>query len=88
MTGIVKFWNPAGWGIVTPHGVKFGDKEREVFIHENKLPDGISKLSEGQEVEYSLFPDIKPPRALTVKLLGKQAYVPINSQRKAVASGD
>ena len=88
MTGIVKFWNPAGWGIVTPHGAKFGDREREVFIHENKLPDGISKLSEGQEVEYSLFPDIKPPRADSVKLLGKQAYVPINSQRKAVASGD
>ena len=88
MTGIVKFWNPAGWGIITTHGAKFGDREREVFIHESKLPGGVSKLPEGQEVEFSLFPGVSPPRALTVSLLGKNAYVPIDQHRKAVAHGD
>jgi cold shock CspA family protein len=89
MTGVVKFWNPSGWGIITPHGAKFGDRDREVFIHETKLPKGVSKLPEGEEVEYSIFPGVSPPRALSVQLLGKTAYVPIDSQkRKAVASGD
>lgn len=88
MTGVVKFWNQSGWGIITPHGAKFGDRDREVFVHESKLPDGVSKLPEGQEVEYALFPGVSPPRALTVKLLGKTSYVPINQGRKAVASGD
>ena len=90
MTGIVKFWNPSGWGIITPHGVKFGDREREVFVHENKLPEGVSKLPEGQEVEYSLFPSVTPPRALSVRLLGKTSYVPINEgrQRKAAYGTD
>ena len=90
MTGVVKFWNQSGWGIITPHGTKFGDRDREVFIHESKLPRGISKLPEGEEVEYSLFPGVSPPRALAVQLLGKRSYVPINEapQRKAAASGD
>jgi len=90
VTGVVKFWNPSGWGIITPHGVKFGDREREVFVHENKLPEGVSNLPEGQEVEYSLFPGVSPPRALTVRLLGKTSYVPISEgrQRKAAYGTD
>lgn len=88
MTGVVKFWNEAGWGIITPHGAKFGDREREVFVHESKLPEGVPELPEGQEVEYSLFPDVKPPRALSVKLLGKTSYVPINRQQRKAAYGD
>lgn len=87
MTGVVKFWNPSGWGIVTPHGAKFGDRAREVFVHESKLPDGVSKLPEGQEVEYSLFPNVTPPRALAVKLLGKTSYVPINEGRSPHRKG-
>jgi hypothetical protein len=47
-------------------------------------------------VEFSIIPGSATkesgPRALTVMLLGKQSYVPINEgrsqQRKAVASGD
>lgn len=89
MTGVVKFWNPGGWGIITPHGVKFGDRSREVFVYGNKLPDGLSALPEGGEVEFSIFPGVSPPRALTVKLLGKTSYTPINQgQRKAVNYGD
>lgn len=87
MTGVVKFWNAAGWGIITPHGVKFGDREREVFVHESRLPKGVSKLPEGEEVEYSIFPGVSPPRALAVELLGRTSYVPIDSHpRKAVAA--
>jgi cold shock CspA family protein len=86
-TGVVKFWNPEGWGIITPHGVKRGDREREVFVHISRL-EGASMLLEGQEVEFSLNPDFQPapgdgPRALNAKLLGKSAYVPINQGRKA-----
>lgn len=88
MTGIVKFWNQAGWGIITPHGAKFGDREREVFVHESHLPDGVSRLPEGGEVEFSLFPGVTPPRALTVKLLGKTSYVPINQGRKGAYGTD
>lgn len=83
MTGVVKFWNPSGWGIITPHGVRLGDREREVFIHQDRLPDGVGQLIEGQEVEYSLNPLFRPKlRALDVKLLGKTSYVPINEGRQ------
>jgi cold shock CspA family protein len=88
MTGTVKFWNPAGWGIITPHGVKLGDREREVFIHESRLPEGLSALADGNEVEYSLDPNFRQPRALTVRLVGRTSYVPIDQKRKAVAHGD
>ena len=82
MTGKVKFWNPAGWGIMTPEGVKKGDKAREVFIHATKLPDGVNALAEMQEVDCSIFPGSDPPRAMTVRLIDKQAYVPIDRGRK------
>ena len=88
MTGVVKFWHKSGWGIITPHGAKFGDREREVFVHESKLPQGVSKLPEGGEVEFSLFPGVTPPRALTVTLLAKTSYVPIDEGRRKAAHGD
>jgi cold shock CspA family protein len=89
MTGIVKFWNPSGWGIITPHGVKLGDREREVFVHHDKLAAGLSKLIEGQEVEFSLNPLFtQRPRALDVKLLVKTSYVPISQGRKAAYGAD
>jgi cold shock CspA family protein len=89
-TGVVKFWNPGGWGIITPHGVRLGDRDREVFVHESKLPDGVSHLPEGVEVEFEVFPNLdKKPKAISVRLLSKQAYVPITQgQRKQVAHGD
>ena len=104
MNGIVKFWSEprgeqTGWGIITPHGVKRGDRLREVFFHEDDLHENSprpSKGSKGVVVEFSIIPGSATkesgPRALTVMLLGKQSYVPINEgrsqQRKAVASGD
>ena len=104
MNGIVKFWSEprgeqTGWGIITPHGVKRGDRLREVFFHEDDLHENSprpSKGSKGVEVEFSIIPGSATkesgPRSLTVMLLGKQSYVPINEgrsqQRKAVASGD
>ena len=86
MTGIVKFWNPAEWGIITPDGVKLGDREREVFVHKTRLPKGVPKLDEGQEVEYALDLNFRQPRVLWLKILNRAAYVPIDSGRKAVAA--
>jgi len=89
VTGLVKFWNPAGWGIITPDGVRSGDRTREVFVHESKLPEGVSALPEGGEVEFDLFPNFGTRRALNVRLLSKRSYVPISeAPRKAVAHGD
>ena len=87
-SGVVKFWNQAGWGIITPHGVNSGDRKREVFVHQDKLPEGVGELNEGQEVEYSLNPQFRQPRVMNLRLLGKQAYVPIDGGRKAMAHGD
>lgn len=84
MTGVVKFWNKAGWGIITPHGVKFGDREREVFVHETILPEGTSRLVDGQEVECSLVPGVSPPRALVVKVLSRRGYEVLPSNPKKV----
>lgn len=89
-TGVVKFWNPAGWGIITPHGVRRGDRKREVFIHESKLPEGATRLPENAEVEFELFPHGKDDelKALSVRLLSKQAYVPIDQGQRRAAHGD
>jgi cold shock CspA family protein len=103
-TGVVKFYaepteSSSGWGIITPHGVKRGDRTREVFFHENDVDEtspAPNRGSKGQECEFSLVPGYIPPEgqgpmALTVKLLGRRAYVPITDghKRKAMtAHGD
>ena len=71
MTGVIKFFHSAGWGIITPHGVKLGDREREVFFHQSKVEGGHP--TEGQEVEFSLFPNTT--RASEVKLMSNVAYL-------------
>ena len=87
------FW--ADEANVTPHGVKRGDRLREVFFHEDDLHENSprpSKGSKGVEVEFSIIPGSATkesgPRALTVMLLGKASFVPFDShqQRKAVAA--
>jgi cold shock CspA family protein len=77
LTGVVKFWSAGGWGIITPHGVRRGDRKREVFVHESKLPKGLSKLPEAVEVEYEIFPgtEKEEPKALSVRVLSKQSYM-------------
>ena len=87
MTGVVKFWHAAGWGIITPHGIRVGDREREVFIHVSKLlPPGTRELSDGQEVEYSLLPGVSPPKALSARPLGNISYVSIDEGRRRKAA--
>jgi len=88
MTGKVKFWNPAGWGIITPHGVRCGDRSQEAFIHATRLPEGVTELFEGQEVEFSLVPNFGERRVLSLRLLTKHAYVPIDTGKKVAAYGD
>ena len=83
MTGVVKFFDPArGYGFILP-----ADGGKDVFFHSSALADGQSPRT-GHEVEFDLFPLFPKPRALSVRLLGKRSYVPINEQRKAAAHGD
>lgn len=88
MTGYIKFFDPAKrFGIIIPEGVPVNERERHVFFYEDVIEGGPAHA--GQAVEYSLLPEYPTPRALTVKLLGKRSYVPINQQpRKAVGYGD
>ena len=87
MTGSIKFFDARKrFGIIIPAGVSVRDREGHVFFYEDVLEGGTA--SAGQEVEYSLIPNYPSPRALSVRLLGKVSYVPINIGRKAVAHGD
>lgn len=85
MTGYIKFFDARKrFGIIIPDGVPSSKRESHVFFYEDVLQGTVQA---GQEVEYSLLPNYPTPRALTVKPLGKVAYVPINSQRKVAAYG-
>ena len=86
MTGELKFFDVRKrFGIIIPDGVSPRDKDNQVFFYEDVLQGNAANLQAGQEMEYSLNPNTKTPRALSVKALGKTAYVPI---KKAVAFGD
>jgi len=73
--GRVKFFNAKKhWGIITPDGVKPHDREKQVFFYENVLPEGMTRIAEGAEVEFELIPyHPSGKRALSIKLLG-QSY--------------
>lgn len=87
MTGSIKFFDPAKrFGIIIPAGVPVSDRDRHVFFYQDVLEGGSAHA--GQEVEYSLLPNYPSPRALSVRLLGKTSYVPIDLGRKATAHGD
>jgi cold shock CspA family protein len=89
MTGAIKFFDiRKRFGIIIPAGVSLRERDRHVFFYEDVL-EGGSTAHAGQEVEFSLMPNYPSPRALTVRLLGKTAYVPIDQHpnRKA-AYGD
>lgn len=88
MTGELKFFDARKrFGIIIPDGISARDKENQVFFYEDVLQSSADNLQAGQQMEYSLNPNTQTPRALWVKPLGKVAYVPINSQRKAAAYG-
>lgn len=81
MTGAVKWFDAEkGYGFIIPAGKGPQDRESHVFFHESSLEE-TSHAHPGQEVEYSLLPNYPTPRALTVRLLGKRAYVPINDHK-------
>jgi cold shock CspA family protein len=84
VNGHIKFFKrDKGWGMI-----EASDRKGDVFFHLNHLPQDASPR-EGMAVEFSLNPEYPKRRALTVTLLGKLAYVPINEQsRKAVVNGD
>lgn len=86
MTGSIKFFDARKrFGIIIPAGVPPKERERHVFFYEDVLEGGSAYA--GQEVEFSLMPNYPSPRALAVRLLGHQSYVPIDSRKKA-AHGD
>jgi cold shock CspA family protein len=89
MTGEIKYFDKGRhFGIIIPEGVgvSLKDRDRHVFFYEDVLQGGTPYV--GQQVEYSLNPNCRNPRALNVRLLDKTAYVPIDQKRRAVASGD
>jgi cold shock CspA family protein len=83
VNGVIKFFNRAkGYGFI-----RRGKDEPDVFFHESVLVDA-KQADTGQEVEYELHPSFPEPRALSVRLLGKRAYVPITQRKEKVAYGD
>lgn len=55
--GRVKFFNPnKRWGIITPDGVKPQERDKQVFFYEDALPEGMSQIADGAEVEFELIP--------------------------------
>jgi cold shock CspA family protein len=87
MTGEIKYFDKGKrFGFILPEGVSIKDQDRHVFFYEDVLQGGVPHV--GQQVEYSLNPSCRNPRALNVRLLEKTAYVPIDQHRKAVAHGD
>jgi cold shock CspA family protein len=88
MTGTVKYFNGAFGHIMAD------DKGKDIFVHVSTLPEGMV-LHTGQEVEVDVHPTYRHPkngtrRALSVHLLTRQTYYPIDQapRRKAVAHGD
>jgi cold shock CspA family protein len=88
MTGVVKWFDPRKrYGFILAH-----DKGADIFVHEDNI-EGGAELHKGQEVEVDVHPTFRHPTlgtrtALSVRLLGKLAYVPLHNPRKAVAHGD
>ena len=87
MIGHIKFFDVRKrYGIIIPEGVSVSDRGRHVFFYEDVLEGGSAHP--GQPVEYSLLPDYPTARALSVKLLGKRSYVPINQTRREAYGTD
>jgi cold shock CspA family protein len=91
MTGYIKFFDVRKRiGYIVPNGVTREDKDKHVFFHEAEMEGGGARG--GEIVEFSLNPNYPNPiyktrRAASIRVLSKSA-VPIDQQRKAVASGD
>lgn len=86
MTGEVKWFDVRKhYGFIVPDGVSMADKDDHVFVHESILEE---PLAAGQQVEYSIIPGARTPKALWVKVLSKRSYVPINQGRKGAVGAD
>lgn len=82
MTGVVKFYDAVkGYGFIEPES---GGKD--VFFHQSSLQE-VRHVSTGHEVEYSLFPVFKKPRAVTVRVLSNRTYAPVREMKKGAAYG-
>ena len=57
MKGVVKWYNPRkGFGFIV------GEDGKDVFIHHSALPEDISMLNEGDELEYEIEDTPKGPK--------------------------
>jgi cold shock CspA family protein len=87
MTGVVKWFDPnKRYGFILAH-----DKGPDIFVHEDDIEAG-AQLSHGMEVEIDVHPTFRHPtlgtrRALTVRLLGKVAYIPLHNEKRKAAYG-
>jgi CspA family cold shock protein len=62
MKGVVKWYNPRkGFGFIV------GEDGKDVFIHHSALPENISMLNEGEELEYEIEDTPKGPNAKNIK---------------------
>jgi len=60
--GRIKFFNQRGaYGFIT------GEDLREFYFRESDLVPGITSLSSGEEVEFSLVSAMRGPRAISIK---------------------
>lgn len=70
-SGTVKWFNPMkGFGFIQPDNQGDDRKEKDVFVHISALEKaGISKLNEGQRVNYELENNKGRTSAINLKLL-------------------
>jgi cold shock protein len=71
--GTVKFFNePKGYGFIVPIG-KIGSSLPDVFVHMSAVEKaGLTTLSEGQVIEYTLVEHRGRTQAENLKLLATQ----------------
>jgi cold shock CspA family protein len=87
MTGKIKFFNPSGrWGIIVPDNTKPGDRNTNVFFHEDTLEEGVKdgSLADGSEVEFDLNPNWRKEgekKAIRVKPINVRTYAPVKEFR-------
>ena len=78
-TGKVKFFNAdKGFGFLSND-----ETEKDVFVHRDALPDGLTELKSGARVEYGVVSGRKGNQAMQVRLLDPVPSVVRNARKPA-----
>lgn len=62
-----------------------GSDGEEAFLHASALPDGVTVITPGTEIEYSIADGKRGSRALSVRIIGEMPSV-AKSKRKSAES--